>query len=44
MSKIGLVIFLVAAAAYAADQHWNYGHYTSSTVSVLRHAQRLLGM
>jgi hypothetical protein len=43
MGKIGLAIVLAAMAAYAADQRWNSGLYTDSTLSVLRHAQHALG-
>ena len=43
MGKIGLAIIIASVAAYAADQRWNYGRYTDSTVAVLRHVQHALG-
>lgn len=43
MGKIGFAILIAAVAAYAADNAWNGGRYTDSTVSVLRHVQRAAG-
>jgi hypothetical protein len=34
---------MVLAAAFAADQYWNYGYYTGNALSVLRHIRRSFG-
>ena len=43
MGRIGLAIILASIAAYAADQRFNYGRYTDSTTTVLRHGRHALG-
>jgi hypothetical protein len=40
MGRFGLAVIFVFAAAIAADQYWNYGYYTDSTMSMLAHIKR----
>ncbi|WP_283842860.1 hypothetical protein [Bradyrhizobium sp. BR 10261] len=44
MGRIGFAIIIAAFLAYEADTRWNERHYTDSTLSVLRHLQRTIGL
>jgi len=43
MDKLGWAAMGILAAAFAADQYWNYGYYTDAAISVLRHISHSFG-
>ncbi|HEX5323991.1 MAG TPA: hypothetical protein VFW40_09405 [Capsulimonadaceae bacterium] len=43
MDRFGWAAIGVLVAALVADQYWNYGHYTDSTLTVLREIKRSFG-
>lgn len=43
MDKLGWAAIGVLAAAFAADQYWNYGYYTDATLAVLRAMKHSFG-
>jgi hypothetical protein len=43
MGKLSWVAFFIICAAAVADQYWNYGKYTDSTLTVLRQIQHSFG-
>jgi hypothetical protein len=43
MDKLGWLAIGVLAAAFAADQYWNFGKYTDATLHVLREIQHSFG-
>ena len=44
MGKFGLAAIGVVVAAFVADQYWNYGYYTDSTLAMLRHIRHSFGL
>jgi len=36
MGKLGWTAIGILAAAFAADQYWNFGFYTDATLAMLR--------
>jgi hypothetical protein len=43
MGKIGWPILIALCAAVAADEYFNYGRHTESTIATLRQVQTALG-
>lgn len=43
MGKVGWTVIIILGAALAADQYWNYGHYTDGAIAVLRQIQHSFG-
>jgi hypothetical protein len=43
MDKLVWIAVGIWAAAFAADQYWNYGYYTDVTLAVLRQIAHSFG-
>jgi hypothetical protein len=43
MGKLAWTAIFVFGAAFAADQYWNYGHYTDGTLAVMRQIRHSFG-
>ena len=43
MGKGLLIVVLIVGAVIAADQYYNFGHYTDCALSMLREIQRSFG-
>ena len=43
MDKLGWLAIGVFAAAFGADQYWNFGKYTDATLNVLHEIQHSFG-
>jgi hypothetical protein len=43
MGKLGWTILIALCVAVAADENFNYGRYTDSTIATLREMQQALG-
>jgi hypothetical protein len=43
MGKLGAAAIGVLVVAFVADQYWNYGYFTDSTLNVLRQIRHSFG-
>lgn len=44
MGRFGWIFISIFCAALAADQYWNYGHYTDAALSMLQQIRTSFGL